>query len=709
MINSFLDSSFEIPWSKLTPEVVKPEIGEALDEAQSRLDALADTDKSDLTFENTLLALESAVENLNIAWGKVGHLDAVCNSPKLRKAHNDMLPRVSEFTAAIALNEKLWEVIKAYADTEEAKNLSGVRRRYLKETLADFRDAGADLPSDKKKRFEALQKELAQLTQKYSENLLDSTNAFELVVDNEGRLAGLPSMAREAARIDALEKGHGSQERPKWRLTLHAPSFLPAMKYLDDEGMRRQLWEAFQAVGRAELYDNTGLIWKILALREEKARLLGKDNFADWALDRRMAKCGHAALKFVEDLHHRIKDAFDCECSDLAAFKSKSTGKAEETIEPWEAAYWSEKMRRQNYAYDEEELRPYFPIDQTIAGMFKIAERIFAIRIVERTTVFLGPEQKTKDQGPKTEKAAIEVWHPKVKYYEVWDGPDRHLGSFYADWHPRESKRGGAWMNYLRTGGPTAEGRREPHLGLICGNLTAPLPGKPALLTHDEVCTIFHEFGHLLHHILGEVEIKSLNGVNVAWDFVELPSQIMENWCWERISLDLFARHYETDAIIPDELFEKMIKARNFQIARVTMRQLSLGKMDLELHMHYLSYAGRELDDLLREMLAAYTPKSKTPFRPLIRRFGHLFADSTGYAAGYYSYKWAEVLEADAFTRFKKEGILHPQTGREFREKILSKGNSADPAALFRDFMGRDPDLHALLERSGLITRANAP
>jgi len=705
MKNPFLDTDFQIPWSRLTPEAVNPGIGEALAEAQSRLDALANTDRSDLTFENTLLALEKAVEDLNIAWDKVSHLDAVCNSPKLRKAHNEMLPRVSEFKAAIALNEKLWAVIKAYGDTEEAKSLSGVRKRYLEETLADFRDAGADLPSDKKERFEALQKELAQLTQKYSENLLDSTNAFELIVDDEARLAGLPSMAREAARLDALKKGHGSQERPKWRLTLHAPSFLPAMKYFDDEGLRRQLWEAFQAVGRDEPHDNTGLVWKILALREEKARLLDKDNFAEWALERRMAKSGPAALNFIGDLHFRIKDAFEHECSVLTAFKAEATEETDETVEPWEAAYWSEKMRRQNYAYDEEELRPYFPIDRTIEGMFKIAERIFALRIVEQPTVFHEPEANTKDQGPKTDMADIEVWHPEVKYYEVRDKGDRHLGSFYADWHPREPKRGGAWMNHLRTGGPTTEGGREPHLGLICGNLTAPLPGRPALLTHDEVCTIFHEFGHLLHHLLGEVEIKSLNGVNVAWDFVELPSQLMENWCWERISLDLFARHYETDAVIPEELFEKMIKARNFQIARATMRQLSLGKMDLELHMNYPRYAGRELDDLLREMLAAYTPKSKTPFQPIIRRFGHLFADSTGYAAGYYSYKWSEVLEADAFTRFKKEGVLNPRTGREFREKILSKGNSADPAALFRDFMGRDPDLQALLKRSDLITK----
>ena len=479
MKNPLLDTGFEIPWSQLTPESVKPGIRDALAEAQSRLDALAESDKGNLTFDNTLLALENAVEDLNIAWGKVGHLDAVCNSPQLRKAYNDMLPRVSEFKASIALNKKLWSVVKTYAETDEAKGLGPVRKRYMEVTLADFRDAGADLSSDKKKRFEALQKELDQLTQKFSENVLDSTNAFELIVEDERLLDGLPSMAREAARLGALDKGHGSPKRPKWRLTLYAPSLLPAMKYLEDEGLRRQLWEASQAVGHAEPYDNTELIWKILALRQEKARLLDKDNFADWALERRMAKGGNTALSFVEDLHCKVKSAFDRECAELISFKSQTTGNSDETVEPWESAFWSEKMRRKHYAFDEEELRPYFPIDRTILGMFKIAECIFAIRIVERPTVFLGPKPKTKDQRPKTEKAAVEVWHPQVKYYEILDEQDRHLGSFYADWHPREPKRGGAWMNYLRTGGPTAEGRREPHLGLICGNLTAPLSFIP--------------------------------------------------------------------------------------------------------------------------------------------------------------------------------------------------------------------------------------
>jgi oligopeptidase A len=702
MSQPFLDPSFHVHWSRLTPDAVETDITAALARAEEALNQVIDQDRGKLSFQTVVLAYEEALRELNESWGLVTHLDSVCNSQALREAHNKMLPAVSAFFAKIPLNPHLWDLLLTYSNTEEAKSLTGTKRRAVDELLAYFRQHGAELPPEKKKRLEELESELSQATQKYSENVLDSTNAWELILDNTDHLKGLPPSAIEAARADAAAKGLGTSEAPRYRFTLKQPSLIPVMEHLDDTSIRRQAWEGSTMVGRGS-FDNTELIWKILRLRHEKAQLLGKPQFADYILERRMAKTGNTALHFTEQLHDKVKAMFDREVIALQEYRADKMQEPVRLLEPWETAYWSEKRRREQYDFDAEELRPYFSVDNVLNGMFRLAERLFDIRISQRETVFEEPGKHAPSSSSPAEPGPVEVWHPEVKFYEVRNHNGAHIGSFFADWHPRDSKRGGAWMNYLKGGWPgDAENARRPHLGLICGNMTPPVDGKPALLTHDEVCTIFHEFGHLLHQLLGEVEVPSLNGVNVAWDFVELPSQLMENFCWERESLDFFAHHHETKAPIPEPLFKKMIAARNYMSAVAMMRQLSFGKLDLELHMHHAADEKADLDTLSRRILSDYLFPTKTEPPTMARRFGHLFSSPTGYAASYYSYKWAEVLDADAFTRFQKEGVLNPTVGHALRNCILSRGNSEDPAKLFRDFMGRDPDPNALLARAGL-------
>lgn len=698
-MHPFLQNDFHTSWSTLTPNHIEADIDKALQDAQAAVEtvaALADSG-TELTYENTIAALDDGLETLNHAWGLVGHLDSVCNQPALRDAHNLMLPKVSQFYSSIPLNEPLWKTLKQFGESDAAQTLSATKKRYIQETLADFREQGADLPPEQKQRASELQKRLAEITQKYSENCLDATNAWEKIITDDMELAGLPQSAIDAARQSAEQKEHDQG----WRFTLQAPSLIPVLTYAENDNLRKEVWQAYAAIGRNEPYDNRELVRDILDLRHEFAQLVGQANFADHVTERRMAASGNAALKFGETIFEKVREQFESEVLALRAFKVKATDQSAEPLQPWETGYLAEKQRLAEYDFDEEALRPYFPIDKVISGMFDIAQQIFGLKIEERKAIYIDPESPVEN----TENLP-EVWHSEVKYYDLFDTEtNAHLGSFYADWHPRESKRGGAWMNYLMTGNRDASvGENTPHVGLICGNLTPSIGDQPALLNHREVETIFHEFGHLLHHLCGQVEVKSLNGVNVPWDFVELPSQIMENWCWERESLDRFARHFETGEAIPQQLFDKMLNARNYMKASANVRQLSFGKMDLDLHINWPGSDKSDLDQFIKEKLQGYTAEYKTEPKSNVFNFSHLFSSSTGYAAGYYSYKWAEVLDADAFTRFQKEGILNPETGRDFRAKILAKGNSEDPAQLFKDFMHRAPDPDALLRRDGLLS-----
>jgi oligopeptidase A len=689
-MHTLLAPNFLPKWSTFTAESIEPSIRQALAEAQQAIDTIANQAPDLATYASSFLALENASESLSRGWERLQHLDAVSDNPAQREAINKLLPDVTDFYSSLSLNPRLFAVLNAVAESSAAKNLTPIQQRHIEETLADFRNSGADLPDEMKARIAAIDSELSMVTKKYSENVLDATNAWEIIITDESKLAGLPDSAMASAAANARAKGI---EAPAWRFTLHQPSMSPIMQHAHDAELRKTVWQASVVVGSEAPFDNSDLVWKIIELRKQKAEILGHKNFADLTLQRRMARNGQTALNFVESIHAKIRETFLADAQQLSEYKAAKTNTAPETLEPWEISYWSERRRKEHYDIDDEDLRPYFPVNHVMEGMFGIATKIFGIAITQRETVFLDPNI----QSPISNTQSLpETWHPETTFHEIHDTAS-HLGSFYSDWHPRESKRGGAWMNPMFTGE-----LGEPHLALMVGNMSPPVGDTPALLTHREVETIFHEFGHLLHALLSHVPVKSLAGTNVPWDFVELPSQIMENFCWERETLDLFARHHLTGEPIPEDLFQKMVAAKNYMSATVFMRQMALGKLDLELHLHPEKYLGRDLAEVDREILADYRAPSKTQGPSMALRFNHLFSSPTGYAAGYYSYKWAEVLDADAFTRFKNEGILNPETGMAFREHILSKGNSAPPEVLYENFMSRPADPSALLSRAGL-------
>ncbi len=690
--SSLTEVQFKVPFDTIRAEQVEPAIDELLQEAAESLDSLIHDDSAP-TYRNTLAALERLGEKIAFAIGVVGHLESVATYPELRAAYNQVRPKVSAFFSAIPLNDGVWRRVQEFAATDEAEDLGPTKRRFLSKTLDDFRRSGAELDAAGKQRLLEINVELARLTTKFAENVLDATNAFDMVVTDEQQLAGLPETAVAAARESAAKR-----DQQGWRFTLQAPSYLAVMTYLDDAGLRERMFRAHSRRAADGRYDNRGNIDRILALRREKSRLLGYESFADLVLEDRMAKSAASAWGFVNDLRARTQDAFQRENEEVSAF-------AGEELQPWDVLYAAEKLRKLRYDFDEEDLRPYFPYEGVLAGLFEIANRLFEIRVEQRFD--------------------MPVWNSDVKVYNLLDADGSHLGSYYADYFPREDKRDGAWMDSLITGEPR-EGGFTPHLGLNCGNLTPPTAERPALLTHREVETVFHEFGHLLHHLLSRVSVKSLAGTNVAWDWVELPSQIMENWCWEREALDLFAKHYRTGEPIPEDLYLKLRRAKNFRSANAQMRQLGFATLDLALHTEYdpdsdksgqrhrlqhgLARLHTEYDPdsdksvvaFCREILQRASPAILPEDYSMVTAFTHLFASPVGYGAGYYSYKWSEMLDADAFTRFAKDGVFSAAVGDSFRRNILERGNSAEPEELFRRFMGRDPDPEALLRRLGL-------
>ncbi|HMV70297.1 MAG TPA: M3 family metallopeptidase, partial [Myxococcota bacterium] len=525
-----------------------------------------------------------------------------------------------------------------------------------------------------KARLAAILQELAQLATTFSHHVLSATAAWSLDLPDPGRLDGVPeplqAMMRDAAAAASLDG---------WRVTLAGPVVNAVLTYARDRDLRERVWRAYGARASSPPHDNAPIVERMLALRREQAELLGFPHFADLALHDRMAHDARTAVAFIDRLEAAARPAFEREIADLQAWAAAQG--APSPLAPWDVAFWAERQREALYDIDQEALRPFFSFDQVMTGLFELVDRLFGITV-------------RRSDAP--------TWHPDVRAFDVIDGDGSPIGLFYADFFSRPTKRGGAWMNGMRVGHPGHGPGHGPHLGVICGDLTPPAGGRPSLLTFREVETIFHEFGHLLHHLLTRVELYRQAGTNVAWDFVELPSQIMENWCVEREVLDMIARHVDTGERLPDGIVDRLRRARTFRAATAMMRQLGFCRVDLDLHTRWDPAAGADLLAWSREILSRYSPAPPTPDHTMVTWFSHLFADPVGYAAGYYSYQWAAVLDADAFSRFRQAGLFDAEVGGSFRDHVLSRGDSDDPAALFRGFMGRDPDPSAHLARSGL-------
>ena len=661
-----------VPFHEVSSEHVEPAIDTLIAQSQARLDAIGAAPR---TYEATLGALDLATSELDFAMNVASHLEAVLGTPELRAAYNRILPKVSEFGSKIMLSAPLYRALRELSETPAAKALDPARARFLKKTLADFRRNGAELDDAGKKRLAEIDVALSELTLKFAQNVVDATAAFELVIEDAGRLSGLPEGAIEAARKSAEEKG-----KKGWRLTLQAPSYGPVMSFADDRALRETMYRASSTRASSGKWDNRPIIRDVLALRKEKAKLLGFAHFADLAIDDRMAKTGKAALDFVTMLKGKLEAAFVRENDELAKFARDSGHSG--SLEPWDVAYWAEKQRRALYAFDEETLRPYHPLDRLLRGLFEVATNLYGVKIERDTTA--------------------PVWHEDATAWSVHDESGKRLGCFYLDLFPRETKRDGAWMGGVIDRLPGTGEERE-NVAVIVANVTPPRkPGQPALLNHREVETLFHEFGHMMHHLLSEVPIRSMAGTRVVSDFVELPSMIMENWTWEREALDRFACHFETGEPIPPDVKDRMLRARTYRAANALMRQLGFSTVDLLLHTEYDEAKHGDVMAFARDVFAKFSPTPLPAEYAMLASFSHLFGSAYGYAAGYYSYQWSEVLEADAFGRFREKGILSREVGEAFRRSILSRGDTEDPAVLYRTFLGRDPDVGALLTRLGV-------
>ena len=670
--NPLLDFSGLPRFAVIKPEHVGPAVEQLLAESRAAMRA---AEAAPASWNEFVRPLEDATERLSRSWGQVEHLHAVLDSPPLREAYNASLPKITQFWTELGQNHRLFEKYRALKASPEHAGLTPARRKLVENALRDFRLGGAELPAEVKPRYAAIQEELASLQAKFSENVLDSTNEFSIFID-EKRISGIPVDTLAAAREAAEKDG-----KPGWKFTLQMPSYFPVMQYAEDRALRETMYResATRAseFGKPE-WDNTPLIARILKLRQEDAALLGYPNFAEVSLVPKMAQTPAQVVAFLRDLASRARPFAESDLQELRAFAGDELGLGK--LESWDIAYASEKLRAQRYAFSDQEVKEYFPETQVLPGMFHLVQRLYQISITE---------------------GKAETWHDDVRFFDIRNAGGELIGRFYVDLYARTTKRGGAWMDSAISRRRRDAAIQVPVAYLAC-NFSGPVGGKPAHFTHDEVLTLFHEFGHGLHHLLTRVEDLGVAGINgVEWDAVELPSQFMENFCWEWEVLKPMTRHAETGKPLPRALFDKMVAAKNFQSGLATLRQVEFSLFDMRLHSDYDPSSGRAILELLEEVRREVAVLAPPAWNRFPNSFSHIFAG--GYAAGYYSYKWAEVLSADAYSLFEEQGVLSPEAGRRFRDEILAVGGSRPAAESFRAFRGREPSVDALLRHSGMI------
>ena len=678
MNKPLLDESTLPNFSQFKTDHIEPTIDSLLDANRKALSSLLERN-THYSWDNLLQPLEDCEDRLNRAWSPVSHLHSVADNEQLRAAYNACLPKLTEYATELGQNEDLYRAYKQIRESDEFPHLEQAQQKIIDNALRDFRLSGIGLELAKRQQFKQVRQQLSQLQTKFEENLLDATQAWSKHIEDKSKLQGLPESALALAAQNAKR-----EDKSGWLFTLDSPSYMPVLQYAEDTSLRQEMYQAYATRAseqgpHAGKWDNSDVMQEILALRQQMAALLGFNSYADYSLVLKMANSTDEVLDFLNDLAARSKLVAKAELAALQDFAREHFQL--EKLEAWDIPYYSEKLRQHTFSFSQEELRPYFAVPQVLKGMFEVVKRLFGLVIKE--------------------KKGIDVWHPDVLFFQIYDGENELRGSFYLDIYARSHKRGGAWMDECVVRKRIAGALQRPVAYLTC-NFTPPIGSDPSLLTHDDVITLFHEFGHGLHHMLTQIDFSGVSGINgVPWDAVELPSQFMENWCWEADSLDLIACHYQTGEALPPALFDKILQAKNFHSGLQMLRQLELALFDFHLHLARQANNSAEIQALLdkiRKQIAVIRPPD---YNRLQHSFSHIFAG--GYAAGYYSYKWAEVLSADAFSKFEENGIFDKTTGQQFLHSILEQGGARDPMELFVKFRGRKPSIEPLLRQSGIL------